>query len=198
MPAPMAEYFTSPLKQYQHYKKVMKFHHEQERRLVEHMCRTNEEESKKVECELKGYAKLNNSIKRQIEVEREKIRKLREYTTYFDRRLEQARYMTPPITSQPRPRYPARSHSVIGSVPLNQNNGNMAMQRYTQQTKIRPNIIFPQSPTLSGNNSSSITTEGTTSTKSIMEKKKQRTPPPLLPFSQHKFLNPQFSFNSSL
>ncbi|XP_065361823.1 RING finger protein nenya-like [Calliphora vicina] len=188
MPRSMAEYFVSPMKQYQDYQKKMKFHYVQERRLVEHLCRSNAEENKRVESEIQGYTKLDDSIVRHIAHERERIRKLREYIAYYNRRFEHANYMTPPITSQPRPRYPSRRSSTE-NISSNLPNTNI---RFTQP--IRPNLVLPNSPTISDNNSSSITTEGTTMVNKVS--KRQRTPPPLVPFSQHKLLNPQFSFNS--
>lgn len=191
MPTSMAEYFSSPMKQYQHYKKVMKFHHEQEKRLVDHLCKSNAEENKKLDNELKGYAKLNDTIKKKIEHERERIRKLREYTSYYDRRFEQARYMTPPIVSQPRPRFMPRSQSDDNGKVLG---GSSVPKRFT--TPIRPNIVFPKSPTLSCDNSSSVPTERSPVANAVS--KKARTPPALIPFTQQKILNPHFSFDSSI
>ena len=191
MPQSMAEYFTSPLKLCQRVKKVMHFQYEQEHRWVEYICRKNEEEETEVANEMQAYGKLDESLICKIKSEREKIRKLRDYIDYHDRRLEQARYMVPPITLQPRPRHPSRAHSVEQLL-LRRANANM-MNRFSQP--LRPNIIYPHSPTISAN-SSSITAESTTAPKPIVTKK-QRAPPQLLPLSDHQLLNLQFSSNSS-
>ncbi|XP_037818981.1 RING finger protein narya-like [Lucilia sericata] len=190
MPQSMAGYFSSPMSQYQHFKKTLKFHHEQQQRLVMHMCRTIAEEDKKTKSELEALGKVDDSIMLQIEHERERIRKLREYIEYHERRLEQARYMSPPISSQPRTRYQPRVLGMEAAMPKTSNK-NVA-KRFSQT--IRPNLVFPQSPTISDtNNSSSVTTEETNVVKPIT--KKQRTPPALLPLSQHKLSDTEFSFN---
>lgn len=193
MPQSMAEYFSDPIKQYQHYRKVVKFQHEQERRLVQHLCQTTEEGIKKAREEQQAYAKIQEALKRDMEREREKIRKLKEYIKYHESRFIQTGYMAPPIIDQPRPRYPPRSHSM----------DNIATTSESRNRYIGPimqHISRPLPPHVS---SPSLTSSHSTNSSSLKLPeppkpiaKKQRNPPPLLPCSQHKLFKQQFSFSS--
>lgn len=182
MPQSMKEYFEDPLKRYRHFQKVMKFHYEQERQLVTHLCATNELQLKKVQDEIQGLHKLQQNLNERVARERERVRKLKEYIAYHERRLEQARYMTPPATSpQPRLRYPPRNKTGASnaSVKSSATSPVNCMPQLTQSVRAH---YAPRSPTLSNKTSSgSEVTLSQTSTK-----KKSRTPPPLLPCSEYQ------------
>lgn len=185
MPQTMAQYFANPFKQYQNFLKVTKFHYEQEQRLVQHMCESIESEQKKTLQERQKYLQLQEILKMEAHKERQKINKMREYIAFHERRLEQVQYMTPSLRVQPRPRYPAKKNIMEKLAPPSSDS--MMIQQ------LSTNVFYPRSPTVSANNSS-ITTEGTEPPQPVA--RKQRTPPPLLPVSQHKLLQQQFSFNS--
>lgn len=177
MPASMLEYFDDPIKSYRHYQKVAKFHYDQERSLGIHLYRTNEAAIQKVTAELQAFNKLHVKLTQTKEKERERIRKLKEYIAYFERRLEQSRYVKPPVAAQPRYRYPSRHKNTqdsSGVMPVVD-----CMPQLTQTA--RSHYAPPRSPTLSNNNSS-----GSEKTLSEASRRMLRTPPPLLPFSEYK------------
>uniref|UniRef100_A0A1I8PI76 RING-type domain-containing protein n=1 Tax=Stomoxys calcitrans TaxID=35570 RepID=A0A1I8PI76_STOCA len=181
MPVSMQEYFEDPIKRYLHYQKVMRFHYEQERMLVIHWTNENNTVMKRLEQEIQAYNKLQKTLEERVECERTRVRKLKEYIAYHERRMEQARYMTPPITAQPRFRYPPRSKSSDGSggnamdvAPAN------CIPQLTQT--IRAHYAPPRSPTLSNNNSSTCEV---IAPREMLPKLKSRTPPPMMPRTEH-------------
>lgn len=92
MPREVAEYFTDPLKYYQKFKQIAKFHREQQRLYAQHYLEVQKTEYKKLEEQMQGFSKLEQSLKSDLEAEREKVRKCKEQLACFERRVENGCY----------------------------------------------------------------------------------------------------------
>uniref|UniRef100_A0A1A9W6M5 RING-type domain-containing protein n=1 Tax=Glossina brevipalpis TaxID=37001 RepID=A0A1A9W6M5_9MUSC len=88
MPREVAEYFIDPMKHHQKFMQVAKFQREQQRIYAQHYIRVHKDKRKKQEEQMRGFDKLERSLKDELEEEREKIRKYREQLACYERRME--------------------------------------------------------------------------------------------------------------
>ncbi|XP_037885050.1 RING finger protein narya-like [Glossina fuscipes] len=96
MPREVAEYFIDPLKYYQKFKQIAKFHREQQRLYAQHYIEVQKTEYKKLDEEMQGFSKLEQCLQSDLKAEREKVRKCKEQLACFERRLENGYYEQQP------------------------------------------------------------------------------------------------------
>ncbi|XP_061388966.1 RING finger protein narya-like [Musca vetustissima] len=178
MPPSMSEYFEDPIKAYRRYQKIVKFHFDQERSIGIHLYRSNEAAIRKLTAELQGFNELKRKLIQTKEKERERIRKLKEYVAYHERRQEQPKYMKPPVAVHPKYRYAAsKAHSNISDTSTD-----ISVDCTPKLTQtIRAHYAPPRTPTLSNDNSSE-----SEKLSSQTSSRRLRVPPPLLPCSPYK------------
>ncbi|XP_075170523.1 RING finger protein narya-like [Haematobia irritans] len=181
MPPAMVQYFDDPIKHYRHYQNIMKFHYEQEAMLTDHMTTSQDAQIKKLEGELKAFARIQKTLDDKLEQERNRIRKLKEYIAYHERRMEMAPPTTPSITAQPKFRYPSSRHKTSSDEGKSKSRECLDFMPQLTQT-IRAHYAPPRSPTLSNPNSSE--SEKTIGHSSLNKMRSQ--PSPLPPMTEHK------------